>query len=282
MGRISLVLLIAVLVGGWSSIFVIDETQLAIVTQMGKYKRTIDQPGLNFKLPFGIQDVHRMESRILGSDTPMAQYLTLDKKRLIADPITRWKIVSPLTFYTKVNNELSAKARLDDIVKSELRRELASHDFDEIVGSARDPLMQEVATNAREKTKKFGIEIVDVRIKRADLPREVQESVFQRMRAERDREAKKYRAQGAELAAKIRAETDKEKTIILAEAYQIAEKSRGEGDAESVKIYAEAYGQDPEFYEFTRRLETYEKAMKERSELVISTGADLFKYLEKP
>ena len=270
----------AVLSVGWSSIFVVDEGQLAIVVQFGEYKRTVDKPGLYFKTPF-VQTVHSMERRIMGSDTPPAEYLTLDKKRLVADPVSRWRIVDPLKYYKTVHDESGAKARLDDIINSEMRRELASHNFGDIIGNARDPMMQRVALATREQTKEFGIEIVDVRIKRADLPREVQESVFARMRAERDRVAKKYRSEGEEEAAKIRADTDKEKTILLAKAYETSEKTRGEGDAESTKIYAEAYGKDPEFYAFTRSLDTYEKAMGDQSTLVLSTGSDLFQYLSK-
>src|SRR5690606_9103260 len=221
-------------------------------------------------------------SRIMGSDTAPAEYLTLDKKRLVADPVTRWRIVEPLTFYNRVHDQSGAKARLDDIVNSELRRELASHNFGDIVGNEREPLMIKVAEQVRAKTKTFGIQVIDVRIKRADLPREVQESVYQRMRAERDRVAKQYRSEGEEEAAKIRAETDKEKTILLAQAYEKAQKARGEGDAESTRIYAEALGKDPEFFAFVRSLDTYEKAMGEKSSLVLSTGSDLFKYLSDP
>ena len=167
-------------------------------------------------------------------------------------------------------------------MNSELRRELASHDFGQIVGNERDPLMQRVATNVRSKTKEFGIEVVDVRIKRADLPTEVRESVFARMRAERDRVAKQYRSEGQEEAAKIRADTDKERTILLAKAYETSEKSRGEGDAEGIKIYADSFGKDPEFYAFVRSLSMYEKAMSEESTIVLSTGSDLFRYLMTP
>jgi membrane protease subunit HflC len=164
-------------------------------------------------------------------------------------------------------------------VNSELRREFASHNFDEIVGHAREPLMQEVGTRVRSKTKAFGIDVLDVRIRRADLPREVQESVFQRMRAERDRVAKQYRSEGEEEAAKIRADTDKEKTILLAKAYETAQKMRGEGDAESTKIYAESYGKDAEFYAFSRSLDTYERSLGESSTLVLSASSPLFRYL---
>ncbi|MFO7179678.1 MAG: protease modulator HflC [Pseudomonadota bacterium] len=276
-----LVLVVVALATLWSSVFVIDETELGIVTQFGEYKRSVTSPGLYFKVPF-LQKVHRMESRILGSDAPPAEYLTLDKKRLLADPVTRYRVTDPLRFYTTVFDEIGAKARLDDIVNSELRREIASHNFGEIVGHAREPLMQNVAERVRAKTKSFGIHVVDVRIRRADLPREVQESVFQRMRAERDRVAKQYRSEGEEEAAKIRAETDKERTILLATAYETAQKVRGEGDAESIRIYAEAFGKDPKFYALVRSLEAYERALGEDSTLVLSSKSDLFKYLLDP
>lgn len=280
MRTVVLVLLAVGVIVGLSCIFVVDERELAIVTQFGEYKRSVSQPGLEFKAPW--QTVHRMESRVLGSDTPPAEYLTLDKKRLVADPITRWRIVDPITFYKTVFDQNGAKARLDDIVNSELRGEIASQDFGEIVGNARDPLMQKVAERVQAKTKAFGIDVIDVRIKRADLPDEVQESVFQRMRAERDRVAKQYRSEGEEEAAKMRADTDKEKTIILAKAYEAAQKARGEGDAESTRVYAEAYGKDQEFYAFVRSLDAYERSLGEKSALVLSTGTDIFKYLANP
>lgn len=267
---------------GISSIAIIDESELAIVTQLGQYKVTLDKPGIHFKIPF-LQTVHRMERRILGSDAPPAEYLTLDKKRLVADPITRWRIVDPLQFFITVHDESGARARVDDIVLSEMRREIASHDFGEIVGNARDPLMVAVANRAGRKSKKeFGIEIIDVRIKRADLPREVQESVFARMRAERERIAKQYRSEGEEEAAKIRAKTNKEKTILLAKSYEVAQKLRGEGDAESTRIYAETYGKDPELYSFLRSLDAYEQIINDQTSLVLSAKSEMFKYLAKP
>ncbi len=266
---------------GVQTVFVVDEGELAIVTQFGEFKRTVDAPGLYFKTPFA-QTVTRMERRIMTSDTPPAEYLTLDKKRLVADPVSRWRIVEPLLFFKSVHDESGAKSRLDDIINSEMRRELASRNFGEIIGNERDPLMQRVAVAARLQTKEFGIDLVDVRIKRADLPKEVQESVYARMRAERDRVAKQYRSEGEEEAAKIRADTDKEKTILLAKAYETAQKARGEGDGESTKIYAAAYGKAPEFYAFLRSLDTYEKAMNQETSLVLSTGSDLFQYLAQP
>jgi len=276
-----LLALVVLLAASISSTVVLDETELAIVTQFGEYKRTLTVPGVYAKVPF-TQTVHRMERRIIVSDTPPAEYLTLDKKRLVADPVTRWRIVDPLVLFKTVHDEIGAKARIDDIVGSELRRELASHNFGDIVGNARDPMMKTVVTQTREKTKELGVYVVDVRIKRADLPKEVQESVFARMRAERDRVAKQYRSEGEEEAAKIRAETDKEKTIILAKAYETAQKLRGEGDGEGTKIYANAYGKDPEFYAFTQSLEVYERAMKDQSTVILSSDSPLFRYLSTP
>ncbi|HVR20026.1 MAG TPA: protease modulator HflC [Polyangiaceae bacterium] len=276
-----LALIALVLATLWSSVVVIDEREIAIVTQFGEYKRALARPGLQFKTPF-IQDVMRMDSRIQLNDASPTEYLTLDKKRLLADPITRWRIAEPLKFYTTVHDESGASARLQDVVNSELRRELATREFDAIIGSERESMMQQVASNARTKCKDFGIHIVDVRIKRADLPNEVEESVFGRMRAERDRVAKQYRSEGEGEAAKIRAETDKERTILLAKAYETSQKIRGEGDAQSTTIYAKAYDKNPEFYAFLRSLDAYEKLMSEKSTLVISTGSDLFKYLRKP
>lgn len=273
--------LVGVLILGLGSMFVIDETEQAIVTQFGQYKSSAVEPGLHFKIPF-VQEVHRMERRVVGRDTSAGDYLTLDKKKLVADPVTRWKIVDPLIFFKTVQDEVRASRRLDDIVKSEMRSEISSHQFGEIIGNARTSLMLAVTDRVREKAKDYGIHVVDVRIKRADLPRDVQESVFQRMRAERDREAKRYRSEGAEEAAKIRASTDKDVTILLAKAYQEAEKLKGEGDGESTRIYASAYGKDPEFYGFVRTLEAYEKSITPETEIVMSTDSDLFKYIARP
>ena len=281
-GRVSLIVVALALATLWSSVFVIDERELAIVTQFGEFKREVVEPGLKWKLPF-VQTIDRMERRIMGSDAPPAEYLTLDKKRIVADPVTRWRVADPLKFYTTVHDQSGARARLDDLVLSEMRREIASHNFGDIIGNERDPLMQAVAQRSGERAiSEYGIEIIDVRIKRADLPKEVQESVFARMRAERERIGKQYRSEGEEEAAKIRAETDKEKTIILAKAYESAQKIRGEGDASSTKIYAEAFSKDPEFYTFTRSLEAYEKVFTGDSTLVLSTGSDLFRYLGQP
>lgn len=265
----------------WGSFYVIQEGEQGIVTQFGEYQYSVREPGIYPKWPLA-NEVHRMERRILGTDAPPQEYLTLDKKKLVADPVSRWRIVDPLLFHTTVRDESGAKARINDIVNSELRREIASHDFGEIIGTARAPMMARVAEAARGRVAAFGIDLVDVRIKRADLPQEVQESVFARMRAERDRSAKRYRSEGHEEAAKIRAETDKTRSILIAKAYKEAQELRGDGDAESVRIYAEAYGKDPDFYAFTRSLEVYEETLSEKDNLVLSTSSELMKHIDSP
>lgn len=279
MNRNFFIVLLAVLgYVGWSSFFVLQEGQQAIVIRLGDPKKTHRTPGMRFKAPF-FDSVVVMEKRVLSSDTPQDEYITLDKKKLVADPISRWRVVQPLVFYQNVTDELGAKERLDDIVKSELREEIAKREFGAIIGSKREDLVQQVLSRARPQLKALGIELVDVRIKRADLPREVQESVFQRMRAERDRIAKRYRSEGLAEAQKIQAEADKQRAIILAEAYEKAQKLRGEGDAKSIAIYAEAYEKDAKFYDFTRSLEAYEKLVDKETQLVLSTENSLLKHL---
>lgn len=274
-------LAVILLVAVYSSAIFVDEREYVIVTQFGEFKRTFDEPGLQFMIPF-VQTAIRMNSRILASDAPPEEYLTADKKRLVADPITRWRVAVPLKFYTSVGNEVGAGRALDDIVAGELRQELTSHTMSDMVGSARGNMMAAVTERTREKAKEFGIEVVDVRIKHLDLPKEVQQSVFARMVAERERLAKGYRAQGQEESDKITSRTDKEQAIILAEANKRAEELRGDGDATGIKIYAEAYGEDPEFYAFIRSLEAYEKSLNKESTVVMSTGSKLFRYLTKP
>src|SRR3989338_6799392 len=220
--RLILAFAAIVLIGGVTlpqTLFTITEWEQSIITMFGLYRRTIKSPGLKIKIPF-FETVHRFDKRILASDAVPGEYLTRDKKRLLADHVTRWQIDDPLLFYKTVRDEFGALARLDDIVFSEMRRTLADNDFADIIATKREALMETIAKNAHGLSKQFGINVVDVRIKRADLPAEVQASVFARMVAERARIAKRYRSEGEEEAAKIRAETDKQKTIILAEAYK--------------------------------------------------------------
>lgn len=259
--------------------FVVGEWQQAIVTQFGKFKRSMREPGLHWKTPL-VEDVTVYEKRILASDAQPRDYLTLDKKRVIVDHVTRWRIDDPLQFFKTALTEQRGRLLLDDIVFSELRQELASRNFADIIADQREAAMEAVAKRAAEKAKgEYGVVVVDVRVKRADLPSEVQASVFERMRAERERIAKRYRSEGEEESKKIRAQTDKEKTILLAEAYRESQKLRGEGDGAATAIYADSYGQDPEFYSFTRSLEAYEKFLPEKSTAILSEESRLFRHL---
>lgn len=276
-----IVLLAAIVVGINMTLFTVDETEQVIITQMGKYIKTIDEAGLHFKIPL-LQSVHYFDKRCLEYDAAPAEILTLDKKNLVVDNYTRFKIVDPLKFYQTVRDIVGAQARLDDIIYSELREELARHIFSEIIDIHREGIMDTVAKRSDEKASEYGIKIIDTRIKRADLPKEVEASVYARMRAERERIAKKYRSEGNEEAAKIRAETDKQKVFILAEVYRKAEETKGEGDAEAIKIYAEAFEKNPEFYGFLRTLEAYKKFIREGTTVVLESNSELFRYLGSP
>ncbi|NIO09554.1 MAG: protease modulator HflC [Deltaproteobacteria bacterium] len=275
---VGLVLLVIVVILASQTFFTVREWEQAIVIQLGEFKRAITEPGLNWKYPF-LQQVVKLERRILASDAQPQEYLTKDKKRMIVDHVTRWKIKDPLLFYKTVRAEPGARARLDEIVFSELREELARRNFAAIIAEEREPAMEAVAVRAADKATEFGLDVVDVRVKRADLPREVQESVFARMRSERERISKRYRSEGAEESAKIRAGTDKEKTIILAKAYEESQTRRGEGDAEATGIYGRAYGADPEFYGFVRSLDAYDKFLGKKSTVLLPQDSRLLRYL---
>jgi len=263
------------------TVFVVGEWQQALITQFGKPVRTIREPGLYVKLPV-VQTLSRFERRILATDVQAAEYLTLDKKRLAVDHVSRWRISDPLEFYRTVRDTRGAMARLDDIIFARLRQEIAKHDFADFIREKREGIMQVVTAGTREMAASFGIEVVDVRIKRADLPTEVQASVYARMRAERERIAKRYRAEGEERARKIRASADKEREILVAQAYEESQRMIGEGDAQAIATYARAFGQDPEFYGFLRRLESYEKIFAGGTTVVLSPDSDLLRYLQGP
>ncbi len=236
------------------------------------------EPGLKFRIP-PIQKVHKFEDRVLEYDAAVAKVITSDKKHLMLDNYARWRIVDPLKFYQTVRTQFDAQSRLDDIVFSEIREEVARHEMTDIISKNREDIMAEVGKQCNEKAAEYGIEVIDVRIKRADLPMEVTHSVYARMQAERQRIAKRYRSEGEEAALKIRAQTDKEKVILLAESYRTAEKLKGEGDGEAIKIYAQAYEKDPEFYSFVRTLQAYEKSLKKDTTVILPSDSEFFKYL---
>ena len=261
--------------------YIIDEREQAIVTMFGQPMRTVREPGLYLKVPF-IHSLQRFDKRVLSSDAQAVEYLTSDKKRVVVDHISRWRITDPLEFYRTVRTEAGALIRLDDVVSGRLREEIAKSTFIEFVREKREAIVQAVSKDARASVKEqFGIELIDVRIKRLDLPREVQASVYARMQAERQRIAKKYRAEGEEEAREIRADVNKEAQIVIAKSYEQSQKLMGEGDAQATAIYASAYEKDPEFYSFMRRLETYERSLGTGTTIVLDAGSDLLKYLEK-
>ena len=264
---------------GFSSIFIVDETQQVVILQLGKPVKTITEPGLNVKLPFPFQEKITFDDRLLEYDSPPEEILSKDKKSLIVDNYVRWKIVDPLQFLKTVQAIPTAKSRMDDIVYSELRRELGTHDMVEIITENREEIMDIVTLQSNTATLSYGISVVDVRIRRVDLPAENEESIYARMEAERKRQANKFRSEGEEEAQKIRAATDRDKTIILADAYKEAEKIRGEGDARAVQIYARSYSADPKFYEFVRTLDTYKQVVDDKTTLVLPSGSKLFKLL---
>ena len=276
-----LVLLILAAVVALQSLFIVDETNQAIILEFGDPVATIQEPGLATKVPF-IQNVIYFEKRILSSDAPPQEYLTSDKKRLVVDHVTRWRITDPLRFFKAVKTEAGARARLDDIVFSELRRELATVLFVDVISQERENIMERVALSTAEKAGEFGIDVVDVRVKRADLPEEVEQSVFNRMQAERQRESSLFRAEGEEQANIIRAQANRDSTVILAEGYGEAQRIRGEGEAEAIRILAEALSQDLEFYSFSRRLDAYAEVLKNGDTVVIPADAEFFRFLIDP
>ncbi len=264
-----------------NTFFTVDETEQVLVIQFGKYVRTVREPGLDAKIPF-VQDLTRYEKRLLRYDAPPAEYLTRDKKALVVDSYARFRITDPLMFFQTLKDMPRAHARLDNIIASALREAVATHDQSDIITEKREPIMKEVAEEVRLKSAAFGVEIVDVRIKRSDFPREIAESIHARMRAERDRISKRFRSEGTEEQLKIKGETDKERAIILAEAKQQSEQIRGEGDAKAIRIYAKALSQDPEFYAFLKSLDVYRVSLGAGSKVVLSTGSPLFRYFEGP
>ena len=279
MKRFSIAIFTLIILFVLSTIIVVDETEQIVILQFGKPVQTITNPGLNFKFPAPIQVSNSFDKRLLEYDVPPEEILSRDKKSLIIDNYVRWRIVDPLLFLQTVRAIPTAKTRLDDIVYSELRQELGNHDMAEIITETRELIMEKVTIASNEETSKYGIEVIDVRIRRVDLPRENEASIYARMEAERKRQANKFRSEGEEEAQKIRAATDRDKTVIMAEAYKKAQIIRGEGEAEALDIYASSFSKDTEFYEFLRTLETYEKVIDKKTTLVLPGDSKLFKML---
>lgn len=276
-GVFAAILVVAVVVLS-QCLYTVDQTEKAIVLQLGKPTGGIIDPGLHFKKPF-IQNVLFFDSRVLEHDAQPEEILTKDKKNMIVDNFTKYRIVDPLQYYRTVRDERGALARLDDIVYAQLRVALGRYTLVEIVAQKRGQIMEEVSAKASELVKDYGIEIVDVRIKRTDLPPENERAIFGRMRAERERQAKQYRSEGREEAAKIKSGAEKEKTLILADADRQSAVLHGQGDAEATRIFAEALNQSPEFYSFQRSLEAYEMSFKDKTKMVLTPDSEFFRYM---
>ena len=278
---LGIVLVVGLLITlGLSPFFVVDLTETAIVVALGKPVRTITEPGLKFKIPFYHQ-VTFFDKRFLDYDAPARDVITSDKKSMVIDNFAKWRIVDPLKVYQAFQTQRGALQRLDDIVYSELRVELGRHELAEIVSANRSIIMQRVSDRSNEKASVYGLEVLDVRIKRADLPEQNEKAIFARMQAERERQAKQYRAEGEEEAQKIRSEAEKDKEIILAEAYKTSQELRGAGEAKAYKIYAGAYKQDPKFFEFIRTMEAYKKTFAKDTTMVLTPDSEFLKFLKK-
>ena len=263
----------------YSSFFTVDQTKQAIVLQFGEPKRVVNKPGLNFKIPF-IQEVAFFEKRVLSLVSSDSEEVILsDQKRLEVDTYSRFKIIDPLLFYQTVRNELGARQRLESIIDSSVRRVLGKLKLISILSDARQKIIEDIGVEVNEIVKRLGMEIIDVRIRRADYPEATSQNIFNRMRSEREQEAKEFRAQGAEEAQKIRANAEKQKTVLLAEAERKAEAIRGDGDGLAIKIYSDAFGRDPKFYKFYRSMQAYEKTFVDKdTTMILSPESDFFSF----
>ena len=271
-----LIILIAVTV--FFSIFIVKEVNQAIVLQFGDPKKIITKPGLNFKIPF-IQNVVFLDKRILNLDTPPEEVIASDQKRLIVDAFARFQIVDPLKFYISVGNERVARSRLSTIINSRIRNVLGQQRLQTLLSEDRSKQMSLIQDGVNNEAENFGIKIVDVRIKRADLPPANSEAIYRRMQTEREREAKEFRAKGAEMAITITSTADKEVTVILADAEKQSEIMKGEGDGQRNKIFADAFGKDPEFFAFYRAMQAYEKSLiGGETSLILSPDSEFFKF----
>ena len=274
-------LIVVLAVTGYQSLFIVQEINQAIVLQFGDPKKIITKPGLNFKLPF-IQNVAYLDRRVLNLDTPPEEVIAADQKRLIVDAFARFRIVDPLKFYISVGNENVARSRLATIINSRIRGVLGTQNLATLLSIDRSKHMATIQNDVNIEAQNFGITIVDVRIKRADLPQANSEAIFKRMQTEREREAKEFRAQGAEIAAKITSTADKEVTVILATANKQSEIMKGEGDGARNRIFAQAFGRDPEFFGFYRAMQSYEKALiGGDTSLILSPDSNFFKFFGK-
>ncbi|KON80973.1 protease modulator HflC [Azoarcus sp. PA01] len=264
------------------TLFTVDQRQFAVVFQLGEVKEVIDKPGLNFKWPM-IQNVRFFDRRILTMDTPEPErFITAEKKNVLVDHFVKWRIIDPKLYYVSVaGDEARARIRLLQTVNSGLREEFGRRTVHDVVSGARDQIMEDMRSRADEDARKIGVQILDVRLKRVDLPLEVSESVYRRMEAERKRVANELRSEGGAIAEKIRADADRQREVIIAEAYRDAQQAKGAGDAKATSVYGEAYGQNPEFYSFYRSLEAYRQTFDSKNDLlVVDPSSEFFRFMK--
>ena len=277
-GKILIPIIIVIAATIFFSIFIVKEVNQAIVLQFGDPKRILLKPGLNFKIPF-IQNVVFLDKRILNLDTPPEEVIASDQKRLIVDAFARFQIVEPLKFYISVGNERVARSRLSTIINSRIRNVLGQQELQTLLSQDRTKQMALIQEGVNNEAENFGIKIVDVRIKRADLPQANSDAIFRRMQTEREREAKEFRAKGAEMAVTITSTADKEVTVFLAEAQKQSEIMKGDGDGQRNNIFADAFGQDPEFFAFYRSMQAYGKAFNAgETSMILSPDSEFFKF----
>jgi len=272
-------ILFAAVMAVYSSAFTVDQTQQALVLQLGEPKRTIQEPGLAFKFPF-IQDVTYYEKRVLSLIPQEAEEVILaDQKRLKVDAFARYQISDPLLFYQTVRNETGARGRLDAIIDSSVRRALGRETLASILTGQRNDITRSIGEEVNESVSSLGIQIIDVRLRRADYPEATSQNIFNRMKSEREREAKEFRATGEEEAQKIRSAAEKTRTVIISEAQRVAQETRGAGDSDAIRIYADSFGKDPEFFSFYRSMEAYQKSLgKTGTSMVLSPDSAFFRY----
>ncbi len=264
-----------------SALFTVDQTKQALVLQFGEPKRIIQEPGLAIKLPF-IQDVEYYEKRVLSLIPQDAEEVILaDQKRILVDAYARYRISNPLLFYQTVRNEFGARTRLESIIDSSVRRVLGSETLASILTGMRNDINDNIKDEVEESVTSLGIEIIDVRLRRADYPESTSQNIFNRMKSEREREAKEFRATGEEEAQKIRADAEKTRTVIVAEAARKAQENRGRGDSEAIEIYANSFGKDADFFSFYRSMEAYRAAIGEsETSMVLSPDSDFFRFFK--
>ncbi|MNQ49758.1 Modulator of FtsH protease HflC [compost metagenome] len=267
----------------WSSLYIVSQTEKAVLLQFGRIVEADVQPGLHMKIPY-VNQVRKFDARLLTLDSPTQRFLTLEKKAVMVDAYAKWRVADAERFYTATSGmKQIADERLSRRLEAGLRDQFGKRTLHEVVSGERDALMADItAALNRMASKELGIEVVDVRVKAIDLPKEVNRSVFERMSTEREREAREHRAKGSELAEGIRADADRQRRVLLAEAYREAEETRGDGDAKAASIYAKAYSRDEEFYAFHRSLQAYRESFSNKGDvMVLDPGSEFFRYLDK-